>query len=170
VASLLEFVLGNTFPFIVFGSFGAFWLTLGATFTPMYNAFGAYSPHPDTDPSAGLESPVFLSTFGFIHAYMALLCIIFLVCSLRTNLIYVLIFTLLAPSFGCLAGYFWNLAEGTIMVDTLHTAGALGFMVCLLGWYLLIVQLLASVDFPFNLPVGDLSRLVKGASDKAKDG
>jgi len=31
------------------------------------------------------------------------------------------------------------------------------------------VQLLASVDFPFTLPVGDTSHLIKGASEKKKE-
>jgi hypothetical protein len=41
-----------------------------------------------------------------------------------------------------------------------HAAGGLVFAVALLGWYLVFVQLLASVDFPLNLPVGDLSGVV----------
>lgn len=36
------------------------------------------------------------------------------------------------------------------------------------GWYLLFVILLASVDFPFNLPVGDLSTMIPGGSEKQK--
>jgi len=34
-------------------------------------------------------------------------------------------------------------------------------------WYLLLVQLLESVDFPITLPVGDLSGWIKGKSEKA---
>ena len=34
------------------------------------------------------------------------------------------------------------------------------------GWYLLLALMLPSVDFPFNLPVGDLSHLIKGASER----
>lgn len=33
-------------------------------------------------------------------------------------------------------------------------------------WYYLVVVLLASVDFPVELPVGDLSHLVPGASQR----
>ena len=40
------------------------------------------------------------------------------------------------------------------------------FICAVLGWYLLLVLLLAAVDFPLNLPVGDLSHLIKGASEK----
>ena len=40
------------------------------------------------------------------------------------------------------------------------------FITSAMGWYLLLVLLLAAVDFPLNLPVGDLSTLIKGASEK----
>ena len=33
-------------------------------------------------------------------------------------------------------------------------------------WYLLAVQLLEAVDFPINLPVGDLSKRFKGKSER----
>lgn len=160
VGSLLEFVLGNTFPFVVFGSFGAFWLTFGATLTPYFNASGAYSP---TDPTAGAATPEFLSSFAFFHVYMGLLCFVYLIISVRTNLVFFLIFLLLVPAFGCLAKYFFGHGTEPIL---LTAAGGLTFVICLLGWYLFFVQLLAAVDFPLNLPVGDLSRFVKGASEK----
>jgi uncharacterized protein len=170
LGSSLEFILGNTFPFVVFGSFGAFWLTYAATLTPYFNAAIAYDP---THPAAAASNPVFAATFAYFPLYMALLCFIFLVCSLRTNVVFFGIFLLLVPAFGCLAGTFWKIAEGTpsalsTAVHAQHAAGGLYFAVALLGWYLFLVQLLASVDFPLNLPVGDLSRFIKGASEKAK--
>lgn len=33
-------------------------------------------------------------------------------------------------------------------------------------WYLLVVQLFASVDFPLTLPVGDLQGFIKGKREK----
>jgi succinate-acetate transporter protein len=50
-----EWILGNTFPFVVFASFGAFWLGFGATLQPIYNAYGAYAD-PNVQGSTGLES------------------------------------------------------------------------------------------------------------------
>ena len=62
LGSLGEFIIGNTFPFVVFGSFGAFWLGWGATLQPFYNAYGAYS---ETGVAAdGLETVGFRSSFG----------------------------------------------------------------------------------------------------------
>ncbi|KJK65728.1 Mitochondrial 18 KDa protein MTP18 [Aspergillus parasiticus SU-1] len=94
LAAVLEFILGNTFIFVVFSSYAAFWLSLAATLTPFYAAYTAYEPSNPTNP-------------GFNNSY-----------------------------------------------------GAMS------GWYFLLVQMLASVDFPFTLPVGDLSRIIGGASDK----
>ena len=170
LGSFLEFILGNTFPFVVFGTFGAFWLTFAATLTPMYNASVAYAP---TKPYTSSSNPVFAATFAYFQLYMGLLCLVFLICSLRTNAIFFGIFLLLVPAFSCLAGTFWKIAEGTpaalsTATSLQHAAGGMTFVVCLLGWYLFLVQLLASVDFPLNLPVGDLSRFIKGASEKAK--
>ena len=38
----------------------------------------------------------------------------------------------------------------------------------MLGWYIFTSQMLLSVDFPFELPVGDLSTVVKGKADRSK--
>lgn len=170
IGSVLEFFLGNTFPFVVFGSFGAFWLTFAATLTPQYNASIAYDP---THPAQSAENPVFAASFAYFQLYMGLLCFVFLICSLRTNIVFVTIFLLLIPAFTLFASVFWKIAEGTpeslaSALKCQHASGGLVFAVALLGWYLLFVQLLASVDFPLNLPVGDLSRFIKGASEKAK--
>lgn len=80
-----EFLLGNTFPFVVFSSFGmsstalvsistasngsagAFWLTLGYTLTPIWEVYAAYSPNPAT-PAAGATAPGFYASFGMEYA------------------------------------------------------------------------------------------------------
>jgi len=164
LGGFLEFILGNTFPFVVFGSFGAFWLTFAATLTPFYNASIAYAP--DT-PATASSDPVFANTFAFFQVYMGVLCFVYLIVALRTNLIFVLIFATLVPAFGCLAQYFFSIGSGNPNVTLMHAAGGLTFVTSLLGWYLFIVQLLAAVDFPLNLPVGDLSGFIKGASERA---
>lgn len=166
VGSFLEFILGNTFPFVVFGSFGAFWLTFGMTLTPFYNAAIAYQP---LEPETATAAPQFNATFAFFQVYMGVLCFIYFIIALRTNIIFVLIFLLLVPAFGCLAAVFFLTAQGIAATSYQTAAGALTFVICLLGWYLFFVQLLAAVDFPLNLPVGDLSRFIKGASERAKE-
>ena len=80
----MEWILGNTFPFVVFGTYGkslslgrsttqeyqldkpslqigAFWLSLAATLQPSYNAVGAYT-NGASNPAVGEAE--FLASFG----------------------------------------------------------------------------------------------------------
>ncbi|KAI4119319.1 MAG: hypothetical protein LQ345_000756 [Seirophora villosa] len=183
-----EWIIGNTFPFVVFGTFGAFWLAFGATLVPWFNAYGAYVTDPvaaaanmgNPGNPAGLEIPAFNSSFAFFLIFMGLICLVFLLCSLRTNLVFVTIFFTLVCAFGCLAGAYFNLAlyhanEANMAAATraarcLVAGGAFAFITSLAGWYLFLAIMLASLDFPLQVPVGDLSTLIRGASEKARDG
>nr|MDZ8058384.1 GPR1/FUN34/YaaH family transporter [Nostoc sp. EkiNYC01] len=165
LGGFLEFILGNTFPFVVFCSFGAFWLSFAATLTPFFNATAAYRPD---NPAVGMLDPTFAATFAYFHIYMGLLCFIYTIAAVRINLLFVLIFAACVGAFGCLAAVFFRIAEGADIHGLQYTAGVLTFTASLLGWYLLFVQVMAAVDFPLNLPVGDLSGLVKGTSERAK--
>ncbi|RDW64933.1 hypothetical protein BP6252_10584 [Coleophoma cylindrospora] len=165
IASVLEFFLGNTFPSTVFAGYGAHFLTFAATFQPAYAAISAYT----TDGSA-TQTPPFQAAYGFYTISMAMLSTIFLVCSFRTNVVFVLIFTCADLGFILVTGAFWQLAQGNAAVGSklLVGTGACFFGACVAGWYLLFVIMIATVDMPFSLPVGDLSTLIKGASDRAK--
>jgi hypothetical protein len=59
-----QWIIGNTFPFVVFGSFGAFWLTFGFTNVPFYNAAGAFVTSTYT---TGTENPEFNASFGKLY-------------------------------------------------------------------------------------------------------
>lgn len=121
---------------------------------------------------------------------MGVLTFVFLICSLRTNLVFVAIFFSLWFCFMLLTAAFWTLAQDftgkaklaqrltivrvpllyTEMIDTnlLQAGGACGFVTCMSGWYILIAVLFAIVDFPIQIPVGDLSTVIKGKSEKER--
>lgn len=82
--AFLEFILGNTFPFVVFGLFGAFWLAFGGTLQPFYGGAKFYSP-AGTPQAMAMEDPEFANTFAFFLVYMGVLCFIFLIASVRTS-------------------------------------------------------------------------------------
>ena len=48
-----------------------------------------------------------------------------------------------------------------------QAGGAFTFVTSMAGWWIFLAIMLASVDFPIALPVGDLSSVIKGASDKS---
>lgn len=49
-----------------------------------------------------------------------------------------------------------------------QVGGAFFFIDGMTGWYIVASMMLASVDFPFQIPLGDLSTTIKGASHYAK--
>jgi uncharacterized protein len=107
-------------------------------------------------------------------------------CALRTNVALVLVEFFLTLTFAILAGAFFQAAQGGASAASLQivrypllspimrisanrsnkAGGACGFVAAMSGWYLFFALMLAGVDFPIALPVGDLSAILKGASEK----
>ncbi|KAE8168704.1 GPR1/FUN34/YaaH-class plasma membrane protein [Aspergillus tamarii] len=170
ITSILEFILGNTFPCVVFGTIGGFWFAFGATQTPAFNAAAPYSTST-TNTIEGLHSPEFLNTYAFLFISMAILVTIYMVCATRTNAVYVLIFAALIVVFVCLAAAYWRLADGDAIIGNrlIVGAGAALFVASLLGFYLLVVQLFEALGFPVNLPVGDLTGFWGRGRDDGRD-
>ncbi|KAL0930485.1 GPR1/FUN34/YaaH-class plasma membrane protein [Colletotrichum truncatum] len=173
VGGLLEWVLGNTFPSVVFTTFGAFWFSFGATLTPSFAAFSSYAPAGAKSGAEGLATKGFNASFGFFTLAMAMICVVFLVCSLRTNFVFFIIFLTLTATFALITAGYWFLAmnytaNSAFAAQLLEAAGACGFVACMAGWYLIFAILLASLDFPVELPVGDLSRVIRGKSEMSR--
>ncbi|KAK0935748.1 hypothetical protein LTR29_012680 [Friedmanniomyces endolithicus] len=133
-----EWILGNTFPAVVFFTFGGFWATFGATLTPFFDAVGGYGDAP-----AG-----FYNSFAFF-------LVVILVCFYVT--------------FPCLAAAYFYAGAGVGPSTECRVVGAaFAFVASMVAWYLWFSMLLEAVDWPFSLPVGDLSTMIKGKSDKLK--
>lgn len=64
ISSILEFLLGNSFPSVVFAVYGGFWLSFAATLTPSFAAYASYAAEPLTEPAEGLTTRGFNSSFG----------------------------------------------------------------------------------------------------------
>jgi len=103
---------------------------------------------------------------------MGVLSFIFLICSLRTNIVFVLIFIAATLGFCLAAGAFWTTAKGmAIGAILLKGTGGAFFVAAMCGWYLLAVIMFATLDLQFlgQLPVGDLSTVIKGRSQMKED-
>ena len=108
-----EFILGNSFSTMVFGIYGSFFLAYGATLQPAYNAYGAFSPDP-SNPSAGIMAPPFLAGIGFLGLMMALFSFFAMICSVRTNAVFVFVFVCLTFAFSFFAASNWYGADGDL--------------------------------------------------------
>lgn len=100
---------------------------------------------------------------------MGLMSFIYLICALRTNLVFVAIFAGLLLTFVVLTGSYWNLAHGNVETagKLQVTAGAFGFLAVMAGWWIFFAQMLQSVDFPVVIPVGDISHIIPSLSTRA---
>ncbi|KAI3602207.1 hypothetical protein WG66_002505 [Moniliophthora roreri] len=153
ISGVMEWILGNTFPFVVFITFGGFWFGLAILQDPEHNIVSAYANN------GGSASPAYNSGLMFYHAYWAVVIFIFLITSLRTNLVFAWIFFTLTFAFIVLAAAYSNLADGNTDTGTklIQVAGGFAFGTIVGSHYLMASLLFASVDMPFRLPVGDLS-------------
>ncbi|KAL2699279.1 hypothetical protein AAEP93_009254 [Penicillium crustosum] len=156
IGAIFELIIGNTFPCVVFGTFGAFWLAIGVTEQYVL-------------PNA-VDKTATSSSSGFFFCFLGLLCFIFLICSLRTNLVFVFIFVFLEIAVLLIAASYWYMAEGLEDQATKlqKGGGACVFIFSIAGWYLLLSIMLQSVDFPLSCPVGDLSTRFIGMSARNK--
>ncbi|KAK3186652.1 hypothetical protein K4F52_004693 [Lecanicillium sp. MT-2017a] len=152
------FILGNTFPFIAFTSYGGVFLALAATLHPFYGSAAAYSPTGSF--AEGLTEPGFNASIAYFLISVAVLNVFFIVAAAKINAVFLVIFASAAVGFTLLASAFWSLAEGSLSIGEklMVGAGASWFVTAVLGWYLLLTQVMAVMEYPINLPVGDLSQ------------
>lgn len=176
-----EFLLGNTFPSVVFFAYGSHFLTVAATFTPSFAAISYY-----TSDGSQKQTPEFLISFGtftffftndrkltpagFYFLFMGLLSVIFLICSFRTNAIFVVIFSAAVLGFALGTGGLWAVAAGNVTPGArlLQGTGGCFFVASMAGWYLMLAIMMTVVDMPFVVPIFDISHVFKGMSDRQR--
>lgn len=152
-----EWILGNTFPSVVFFTFGGFWAAFGATLTPFFAAISAYN-----------EAAAFYNSFAHFLIWMGILCALYAIAALRTNICLVIILLCFVITFPFLAAAYFYAADGMAATAAKMQVcgGAFAFIASIVAWYLWFSMILESVDFPLTLPVGDLSKFIKGKSEK----
>lgn len=172
LSSIFEILLGNSFSSIVFAIYGGFFLSFAATLTPTFAAYASYSSDPLTKPTEGLATRGFNASFAFWLVFLALITLIFLICSLRTNIVFVVLFFSLTITFSLQsAAYFLNAADivgnASSVSKIVKGSGGCLFVTCMAGWYIFLALMLAVVDFPVQIPVGDLSSVIRGKSERS---
>ncbi|KAK7204326.1 GPR1/FUN34/yaaH family-domain-containing protein [Myxozyma melibiosi] len=169
-AGLLEFFLGNTFPFVVFCAFAGFWFSFAATLIPSFNAYGAYAASSESAAS-GISTQGFEASFGFYLLFWTVFVMILLVCSLRTNFCFFFLFFTLEFCFICLTVGYFRLSEASAVSGSKLVQAGGGFaLACgLTGFYIFLSLMLVAVDFPYLLPVGDISHLMVGYQERRQN-
>ncbi|KUJ13126.1 uncharacterized protein LY89DRAFT_652580 [Mollisia scopiformis] len=139
---------------------------------------------------SGQLTPGYTASFGFVIVFMTVLSLIFLVCASRVNIPFFLLLLAVTVAFALLSAALFiesqaihligeagtlegagdnaaaviSLAKGEaklkITLRLVVGAGASFFAASMLNWFLTLAIMLAVVDFPFNVQVGDLSTVM----------
>ncbi|KAL2209972.1 hypothetical protein CC79DRAFT_1394280 [Sarocladium strictum] len=139
---------GDTFTYTVLSAYGLFYGGYGAVMIPSLGITEAY----------GGFTPEFYNAFGFYILLWGIFNLLFLVASIRMNVVYVMIFTTLEL---CLvldgASHFWK-ADGhdDAYARLQKVAGAFAFIASILGYYTAAHYFLEDA-IGFALPMGDLA-------------
>ncbi|GAA5975629.1 hypothetical protein JCM10908_005224 [Rhodotorula pacifica] len=125
LAGIMEWIIGNTFSSLVFITFSGFFLSYGLTLQPSQGIAAALASDP-------------VNYYGGQALYLvwfAVLILIFLVAALRTNVIFVLVFTCLDIAIWLQIASYIKLAHQDFKhVESLTKAsGAFGFATTMLG-------------------------------------
>ncbi|OJJ04453.1 hypothetical protein ASPVEDRAFT_135211 [Aspergillus versicolor CBS 583.65] len=168
IGGIGEWVIGNTFSCALFFTYGTFWLVQGTTQMPFFATGTNYSPTGNS--LEGQQTASYAATTAFYYVCLALLTFFYLICSIRTNLCLFSALFLLVITFGLTAGSFFQLANGAeeLAAKLQVAAGAFNFALCMPIWHIFLTQILEAVDFPVRVPVGDLSSVVPGRSQKIR--
>lgn len=155
VAGILEFVIGNTFPALVFSSFGTFWLSLAGFLDPRFAVQSTLLTGTGGTPAT------YYLPFGYYLLFWAVYTYFLTIAALRTNVVLVWILLFVALAFSTLGAAYLKFGQEAAAAgaNLVVAAGALGFVACMGGFYILLHLCLAATDFPFNIPLFDLGHL-----------
>ncbi|KAF5391959.1 hypothetical protein D9757_003267 [Collybiopsis confluens] len=159
IAGVMEWIVGNTLACIVDMMFGGNWLSLAVVLDPVH---GIASAFPE-----GINSPDYNKAFMFYYAIWTFPTLTFFVASLRINVAFAGVFFNVTFANAVSAAAYGALSQGNTAVANalVIAAGAFEFVVVCFASYIYTSMLFESVNMPFKLPLGDLSRLL---SRKAK--
>jgi len=148
IACIMEWIIGNTFPSVVFAAYGGFTLSIGYL----------NSPSQGIAQALGITSVEYNGGLSLWFVFWAVLTFVFMISALRTNIVFIGLFLFLDLLYIFLAAGYSNLANGNVAQAgrILTAAGALGFVSAMCGWYLLLSVMLAINGLP-TIPVGDMS-------------
>ncbi|KAE8352033.1 GPR1/FUN34/yaaH family-domain-containing protein [Aspergillus coremiiformis] len=163
-----EWLIGNTFSCALFFTYGTFWIVQGTGLMPLFATGLHYSSSGNA--LEGMQSPSYNATLGFYYVALTLITFVYTICSIRTNICIFTALFLLVITFALFAATYFQLAlgEAALALRLQYTAGAFSLALVIPVWHIFIAQMLEAVDFPIAIPVGDLSSVILGRSQKAQ--
>jgi succinate-acetate transporter protein len=149
LAGMWEMAVGNTFGATALSSYGGFWIAYGLIFTPAWNILdakaGPYKAHP-TDVNSAL---------GFFLTGWLIFTTILLLCTLRSTIMFFMLFFTLDLAFLMLACGEYAKNNGALDASATLTkaGGGFGMLAAFLAWYNAFAGIADSSNSFFLIPV-----------------
>ncbi|KAK1539066.1 uncharacterized protein CLUP02_07498 [Colletotrichum lupini] len=143
ISAQWELTGGNGFGYSVFSAFG-----YGAILTPSFGVSAAY----------GDDTQQLNNALGLFMIIWSVFVLAYLVATIPTNIVYILIFIFVELCFVLVAASYFAAADGhdSASVGLKKSGGVFAFLAGLVGWYLTFHLLLK--DSLVELPLGDTSQ------------
>ncbi|KAL8366539.1 hypothetical protein RB595_010411 [Gaeumannomyces hyphopodioides] len=163
LAGMWEMAVGNTFGATALSSYGGFWIAYGVMLTPAWNTVGAGGPYSGAGAGASNSALGVFLTGWFVFTTILLLC------TLRSTVMFFLLFFTLDMAFLMLACAQYALAAGGVgLGHSLERAGgAFGMLSAFLAWYNAFAGIADHSNSLFLIPVFHFPWSEKGRSARA---
>jgi uncharacterized protein len=103
--------MGNFFPMMVCGLFAVFWLSFGTLQLPSWQLAASYSAS-GTDAATGAASVGYNAGIALYLIVWGFALFTFFIFTLKTNVVFALIFLLVDVGAWCLSAAYWKVAAG----------------------------------------------------------
>jgi len=128
--------VGNTFGATALSSYGGFWIAYGILLTPNWNILGSDGPYASAAAKGG-DAHMANSAVGFFLTGWFIFTTILLLCTLRSTIMFFMLFFTLDLAFLMLACGEYATANGaaTAAVQLTKAGGGFGMLAAFLAWY-----------------------------------
>ncbi|KAK5659269.1 hypothetical protein OQA88_1361 [Cercophora sp. LCS_1] len=168
LAGMWEMAVGNTFGATALSSYGGFWIAYGILLTPNWNIIGKGGPYM-TDAATAVDPRMNESAVGFFLTGWFIFTTILLLCTLRSTVMFFMLFFTLDLAFLMLscASYANNSGNMEIYHQLTKAGGGFGMMAAFLAWYNAFAGIADSSNSFFLVPVFHFPWSEKGRENKA---
>jgi len=166
LAGMWEMAVGNTFGATALSSYGGFWIAYAFIFVPSLGIVDAY----ETKDATAVDPAMVASALGFFLTGWFIFTTILLLCTLRSTIMFFLLFFTLDMAFLMLAcsNFAADNGNASASAKLQQAGGGFGMLAAFLAWYNAFAGIADSSNSFFLIPVFHFPWSEKGREARAK--
>jgi len=170
LAGMWEMAVGNTFGATALSSYGGFWIAYGILLTPEWNILGPGGPYATAEAVPGADPGMAQSALGLFLTGWFIFTTILVLCTLRSTVMFFLLFFTLDLTFLMLAcgAYATDNGAAASALKLNQAGGGFGVLAAFLAWYNAFAGIADSSNSFFLIPVFHFPWSEKGREARGK--